>query len=55
MVRLADIAKRAGGFPGDRFGGSERGTKGNIRVSPEKRERILAIAKEMKYIPNFSA
>lgn len=55
MVRLADIAKRAGVSQGTVSAVLSGGTKGNIRVSPEKRERILAIAKEMKYIPNFSA
>lgn len=55
MVRLADIAKKAGVSQGTVSAVLSGGTKGNIRVSAEKRERILAIAKEMNYIPNFSA
>jgi len=55
MVRLADIAKKAKVSTGTVSAVLSGGTKGNIRVSKEKRERILAIAKEMDYIPNISA
>jgi transcriptional regulator, lacI family len=55
MVRLVDIAKRAGVSLGSASAVLSGRSKSNIRVSREKTERILAIAREMNYIPNFSA
>ena len=54
-VTLADIAKLAGvsrGVVSVALHGSERG---NIRVSPATVEKIKALAKELRYIPNLAA
>lgn len=55
MVRLKDVAERAGVSLGAASVVLSGGRTKSIRVSAEKRERILAAAREMNYIPNFSA
>ena len=55
MVRLIDVANRAGVSPGAASVVLSGGKKSSIRVSAEKRERILAAARELNYIPNISA
>ena len=54
MVRLIDIAQRAGVSQGT-VSAVLSGRGRNIRVSKEKAEKIRSIAREMNYIPNFSA
>ena len=54
MVRLIDIAERAGVSPGT-VSAVLSGRGNSIRFSKEKAEKIRAIAREMNYIPNFSA
>lgn len=55
MIRLADIAKRAGVSLGAVSAALNGAVRGNIRLSQARREHILAIAKEMNYVPNLSA
>ncbi len=55
MVRLIDVANRAGVSLGAASVVLSGGKKSSIRVSAEKRERILAAAEELNYIPNISA
>ena len=54
MVRLIDIAERAGVSLGT-VSAVLSGRGNSIRFSKEKAEKIRAIAREMNYIPNFSA
>lgn len=54
MVRLIDIAERAGVSLGT-VSAVLSGRGHSIRFSKEKAEKIRAIAREMNYIPNFSA
>ncbi len=54
MVRLIDIAERAG-VSLETVSAVLSGRGNSIRFSKEKAEKIRAIAREMNYIPNFSA
>ena len=54
MVRMIDIAERAGVSLGT-VSAVLSGRGKSIRFSKEKAEKIRAIAREMNYIPNFSA
>lgn len=55
MVKLSDIAKQADVSLAVVSVVLSGKTNSKIGVSKEKREKILSIAREMNYIPNFSA
>lgn len=55
MVRLIDIAKRCGVSQGTVSAVLSERDSGAIRFSKEKAAEIRAVARELNYIPNFSA